>query len=189
MLDVALNFFADELNTYVAARAGTAVGKVKPSAIVDDQGKYSIDEDSIGAALINVEEVTTVKSQRRQYDYVDGQHVVVEPDIKLNLYVLFAAHYKVYTEALKFISHVVTFFQSHASFRQQEFPTLDPRIEKMTAELQSVNYEQLNQIWAYIGGKQLPSVIYKIRMIVLQDPAVLQLQPPVTQIETELTSK
>ena len=38
------------------------------------------------------------------------------------------------------------------------------------------------QVWAFIGGKQLPSVIYKVRMVALQDrqPAV---GVPITRID------
>ena len=61
------------------------------------------------------------------------------------------------------------YFQAHSSFTFEEYPALDPRIGKLTVELQSLNYEQLNQVWAFIGGKQLPSAIYKFRMVVLQD--------------------
>ena len=59
----------------------------------------------------------------------------------------------------------------------------------MTVELQSLGYEQLNQIWAFIGGKQLPSVIYKVRMIVLQDETPAGIQPPLTVINTQIHSQ
>jgi hypothetical protein len=111
---------------------------------------------------------------------------VLEPELKLNLYVLFAANFKKYEEALKYISYVLTYFQAHPAFTSVEYPALDPRIEKLTAELQSLSYEQLNQIWAFIGGKQLPSVIYKIRMVSIQSLAPRAIQPPVMEINTNL---
>ena len=73
----------------------------------------------------------------RQYTYVNGQHVINEPDLKLNLYIMFAANFKVYEEALKYLSYILLFFQTHPFFDQQVFPDLDPRIDKLTAELQS----------------------------------------------------
>jgi len=111
---------------------------------------------------------------------------VLEPELKLNLHLLFAANFKVYDQALKYISHVLTYFQSHPSFTSVEYPPLDTWIEKLTTELQSLSYEQLNQVWAFIGGKQLPSVIYKVRMVSLQAMVPTLIQPPITEINTNL---
>ena len=120
---------------------------------------------------------------------VKRQHIVSEPELKINLYVLFAANFKQYEEALKYISYVLMYFQSHSVFTPEQYSDLDPRIEKLTAELQSLNYEQLNQIWTFIGGKQLPSVIYKVRMVSLQDDTPKDIQPPVTTTNTNIYSR
>jgi hypothetical protein len=53
-------------------------------------------------------------------------------------------------------------------------------------KLQSLSYEQLNQMWGFIGGKQLPSVIYKFRMVIVQDTEPSAYLPPVTAITTDL---
>src|ERR1051325_4502310 len=156
MLDIALQFLSDELNTYFVTRTASDTVKVKPSKVVDEAGKYAFGQESIAASLINVEEERTVKSHLPEFTYVNGQHVVKEPQLRLNLYVLFAANFKQYDQALKFIAFLLTFFQAHPSFTPDAFPGLDPRIEKLTLELQSPTFEQLNQIWAFLGGKHLP---------------------------------
>jgi len=189
MLDIALKFLRDELNTYLLTRSGSDTIKVKLSKVVDEAGKYAFEQELIGASIINIEEERTVKTHLPEYTYVNGQHVVREPELKLNLYVMFAANFKIYDEALKFISHILTYFQSQPSFTREEFPGLDPRIEKLTLELQSPGYEQLNQIWAFIGGKQLPSVIYKVRMVILEPEAPAAVQPPLTKLGTVIQSK
>ena len=99
---------------------------------------------------------------------MQGQHVVREPVLRLNLYVLLAANFKDYKEGLKYLSFLLVYFQSHPSFTAQEFPGLDPRLEKLTLELLSLSFEQLNQVWAFLGAKQLPSVLYKVRLVVLE---------------------
>ena len=40
-----------------------------------------------------------------------------------------------------------------------------------------IELQRLNQIWAFIGGKQLPSVVYRIGMVVLQDEAEAMVNP------------
>ena len=191
MLDIALKFLTSELNTYLSTQmTSTSEEVVRMSKLVDDAGKYAF-ENSIAASIINIEEDRVFKSQTPDRIYTNGQHIVLEPELKLNLHVIFAANFDVknYDQALKYISYVLTFFQSHSAFTSVEYPALDPSIEKLTIELQSLSYEQLNQVWAFIGAKQLPSVIYKVRMVSLQSIAPTLIQPPIVEINTNLYSQ
>lgn len=189
MLDVALKFLAKELNSYLLTRTGSEFGKAEISKLVDDTGKSVLKEDQLGVSLIHLEEERILRSQVPEPRLAGGKHVLLEPPLKLNLHVLYAARFTQYDQSLRYLSHVLTFFQAHPSFTPEAYPGLDARIEKLTAELQSLNYEQLNQIWAFIGGKQLPSAIYKVRMVLLQDTAQTAIQQPLTQLETNLHSR
>jgi len=189
MLDVAITFLKDELNSYLLARTGSDTVKAALSKVVDEAGKYAFDNDSIGCSIINIEEERLLKSHLPDYRTVNGQHVVLEPELRLNLHVLFAANFTHYDQALKYISYVLTFFQAHPLFGVDQYPALAPDIGKLTVELMSLNYEQLNQVWAFIGGKQLPSVVYRVRMVTLQDAAQTAVQLPLTTISTTIQSR
>jgi hypothetical protein len=169
MLDVALEFLVKNVNAWLALRTGTDFGKLELSHIVDDSGKWMITKEHIGVALINVEEERVLKSQLPDTTLVNGRNVILQPELKLNLHVLFAANFTRYDQALRYIALVLTYFQAHVLFKGGEYPGLDSRIEKLSTELQSLSYEQLNQVWAVVGSKQLPSMIYKVRMVALQD--------------------
>lgn len=193
MLDLALLFLKNELNTYLSTHLSTPTAantvEVRLSKLVDEAGRYAIAEETLGITVINIEEDRTFKSHVPEYAYSNGQHLVLEPDLKLNLHILIAANFKQYDQGLKYISLVLTFFQSHPFFDSTTYADLDPRLEKLVVELQSLSYEQLNQVWAFIGGKQLPSVIYKVRLVVLQDQGLTTIQPPITQINTILQGR
>jgi hypothetical protein len=189
MIDIALQFLRAELNTFLLTATGSDRIKVELSSVVDDTGKYAFAQDLIGASIINIEEERTVKTHLPQYAYLNGQHVISEPDLKLNLYLLFAANFKVYNEALKYLSYILIYFQSHPSFTQEEFPGFDSRIEKLILELQSPTFEQWNQIWGFNGGKQLPSIMYKLRMVILQPDVPESVQPPLTRIGVTIHSR
>lgn len=186
MLDVALNFLAAELNGYLVARgarkATEELGRVEVGRLVDDAGKWAITDDRIGAALIHIEEERVMRAQLPETVLSGGKHIVLEPKLKLNLHVLFASKFQKYDEALRSLSHVLTFFQSHPVFTTDSYPGLDPRIERLTVELQSLSFEQLNQVWAFLGAKHLPSAIYKVRMVALQDTAPADVQQPVSEL-------
>jgi len=51
---------------------------------------------------------------------------------------------------------------------------------------QSLSFEQLNQLWATIGGKQLPSVVYRIRLVAVQDVEPVAIQRPVTEVSAAI---
>ena len=186
MIDSALKFLMNEINAYLFARTGVGTGGVDLARLVDDTGKVALKDDTIGAALVNVEEERVLKSQLPDTAFVNGRHVQVQPDLKLNLHVIFAANFKTYTIALQQLSWLLTFFQAHPGFTPDRYPSLDPRIEKLAPELLSLTFEQLNQMWGFIGGKQLPSVVYRVRLVALQDLEPAAVQPPVTAIRGTL---
>lgn len=189
MLDVALKFVTDELNAFISARTGTDTVQVKLTRFPNDAGNGYAFDGSLGLTVINLEEERTGKSQLPTHAYVNGQHVVREPDVKINVLVLIGANFKQYDEALRYLSLVMVFFQSHPVFTPDGYPALDPEIERLAVDLQSPGYEQLNQIWGYVGTKQLPSAVYKVRMVVLQDAGPTAVRPPVTGITTATSGR
>lgn len=189
MLDSAVKFLADEVNLYVKRRTASDVVKVIPGGLADDSGKWAVMEGSIGLALVNVEEERVLRSQVPDREIVSGQQVVRQPELKLNLHVVFAVRHKEYDHALRYLSYVLTFFQAHPTFTPDEYPGLDANIEKLNLELLSYGPEQLNQLWAYIGAKYLPSAVYRVRMVVLQDVEPQAIGRPITALETRLDDR
>ncbi len=184
MLDSAVKFLADEVNLYLKRQTASDLIKVVPKGLAADDGKWAVDEGSIGLALVNVEEERVMRAQVPERVFLNGNHVVLEPQLKLNLQLVFAARHSTYGHALRYLSYVLKFFQAHPSFTPDEFPALDRDIEKLNVELVSYGPEQLNQLWAYIGTKYLPSAVYRVRMVVLQDTEPRGIGKPITELET-----
>jgi hypothetical protein len=190
MIDIALTFLKDELNTHLHTHGMDAsMVEVVVSNIVDEAGKYAIKQGQTGICLFNIEEDRILKSHLQENIYAHGQHVVVEPDLKVNLHILIASKMQSYVQALKTISAILAYFQSHGSFTVGAYPALDPKIGKLVVELQTLNYEQLNQLWSFVGGKQLPSVVYKVRIVVLQEQVQSRVRPPVLVVKNTLEGR
>lgn len=189
MLDVTLEFLTTELQAYLVRRTGAAggeLGGVTPRRLVDDAGKYTLGDGQIGATLVHVEEERALKTSLPETTMVGGLAVRRPPPLNLSLHVLFAINFQHYPTALRYLSLLLTFFQAHASFSPAEFPRLDSRIDKLTVELLPLTYEQLNQLWAFVGAKQIPSAAYRVRMVSLQDAESIAGGPPITSIHTEV---
>ena len=194
MLDVAINFLAAQLDAYRRARGNLmppgqgepAKPWVVPTRIANDKGELLVAKDSIGVALVNIEEERTAPEQLPDVRRIGTRNVVFEPELRLNLTLLFAASDdggKAYGDALKSLSMLLTFFQANPSFSPDRHPALDPRITKLSLKLLTPTYEQLNPLWSFVGGKQLPSALYHARMVALQDEQPASVGEPIVEID------
>lgn len=190
MLNVAVSFLAEQFNAYLLRRTGsTTLGRVVPGNVVDETGKLAIASGSVGLALVNIEEERVMREQAPARVMVRGREMTLQPEIRLNLTLLFVARMASYDMTLKALSNVLTFFQANPAFSAEDYPALDARIGKLVMELHSVGPETLNQLWAAIGAKYQPSVLYRARLVTIQDQEPLSFGEPITDIGFEVHEK
>ncbi len=187
MLDTALETLRAEIQDYLKNTSSLGINNETVISLcnVMTQGNEINIKESLGLTLINIEEEKTLKSQVTYRKNTEGSVLNFNPEIKLNLYILIAANFDNYETALKYISCVLNFFQGKAVFDHTNTPSLDPSIEKLIAELYTMTFEQQNYLWASVGAKMIPSLLYKIRMLVVQESVVTSVAPFVTKIITE----
>ena len=93
-----------------------------------------------------------------------------------------------YIEGLKQLSKVIGFFQARNVFTKEAFPLLasiDPAIEKLVVELYSYSFEQMYNFWSVIGTSYLPSVLYKVRVLKIQENEAFGLDLPIEKISID----
>jgi len=170
MIDKIIKIIESELTNYLDIVAGLeepASNIVEVSHLFNSSGEPI--PSGLGISLVNIEEERINKANDPYVKTVDGI-TKVNPEIRLNLFVLFSANFDTnYTEALKFISYVIRFFQSKQVFTPKNTPSLDSEIKKIITELHPMSFEQQNYLWGMVGGKYLPSALYKLRLLVVQE--------------------
>jgi hypothetical protein len=121
--------------------------------------------------LVNLQEETTLKNSPH-YRQENGRTVYRNPPISLNLFILFAAlHGDQYETSLKRLSRVVEFFQWR---KELSFATLSPERGGISLDisvfmdLYSLTFEQVNHLWGTLGGKQVPFVLYRARLVTVE---------------------
>lgn len=174
MIDTVLLFLKNELNEYLGRQADGLSPDGKEDAVVFLDGEkmdpVSFRLGAVTTLLINVEEEHLMRSADPYARIAaDGSVYGVRPDIRLNLFVLFVAHYKVYDQALAQISRIVQFFQSHRVFERQRAPTLPDAVERLIVELMTLPFSEQNDIWNALRTTYHPSLLYRIRMLVYED--------------------
>ena len=186
MIDVALRFLCTEFNAHLLKRTGASLGAAEPGPLADDKGAWVVPLDTARLALFQVDEERAMREPLPERLLIGGREVVMPPPLKLNLVVLFAGRFQQYDQALRTLSHVLTFFHAHPVFTPADSPGLPEGMDRLSADLLSFGPEQLNQMWSCFGAKHLPCVVYRLRMVVLQDTEPTGTGAPITTIETVL---
>jgi len=118
-------------------------------------------ENKVVVSLVNLEEESTLKNTRGYQRTASDGLRFRQPPVYLNLYLLFCCNYTQYQPALKRLSLVLTFFQTRKSF-------------------------DVASAMGSLGGRQLPSLMYKARLVKVEDPNAYKELPPIEEIEKNL---
>jgi len=119
-------------------------------------------------SLVNIEKDRISKSQEN-FSRLDDRVVYKNPKVYLNFFVLFSINRTDYNDALKWLSRIIQYFQHQNVFTAGSNPSLDSRIDKLILDLYSINREQFNHLWGALGGKYLPSALYKLRVVGIEE--------------------
>ncbi len=92
------------------------------------------------------------------------------PVVYLNLHLLFSVPVITsnYSSAINMLGIITEFFQTKNVIDVSQDNINDDnyiRLEKLVFELYSLSFEQMNHLWGVLGGKYMPSVLYKVRLI------------------------
>ncbi|KAF2080768.1 MULTISPECIES: DUF4255 domain-containing protein [Flavobacterium] len=141
-------------------------------------------KNAVALTIINLDEEATLKNFPNHI--IENTKTIYKNSIiNLNLFILFSANRDKYINSLKDISKIIEFFQGKKLFTQAN--TIFNRNSsamsnvdnfRFTVELYTPTFEELNYIWGTLGGKQLPSALYKVSMI--------QIERNIAQAEGEL---
>ena len=155
MIDSALSFLSSELNEYLKNRSNDQESTrivLSNVAISGESGtSVGFPDNHLGMSLINIEEERVFKDQRTAFKNADGITEHMNPELKLNLYILISANYQDsiasgtsvdYEEGLKQLSYVISYFQAKNVFTKDNTPGLaNTTISKLVVELYSYNFE------------------------------------------------
>ena len=170
MIEKTLNFIASELNGFLGNRFPSKEEHAVVASLSNTDGSSAARiESRLVISLVNIERETAAPSfgpaARAQGGYANYQ-----PPLHLNLYVLVSASFSSnYDQALKFLGVALGFFQAKPNFDARSGPAFPRELDRLSLELVSLSIQELNNLWAILGTKYLPSALYKVRMLTLQE--------------------
>lgn len=182
MIAPAFILLKNQLAAYIASLndGGSEQDVVLGNVAALDNTDASADmEKRLILSLVNIEEESTLKNTPNFTRSLTGITYRNAP-VFLNLYMLVTAHFDSYESALERLSNTIQFFQSKSSFTLLNAPA-DSLLQdshftagvyddmQVHLELFSLSFEQLNHLWGSLGGKQWPSVLYKVRLVRIEE--------------------
>ena len=188
MIDKTFQFILDELNGYLALRYPSSEAHAVLSSPSNQDGTLPAQiENKLVLTLANVEREPAASGSAMQLRPHNGEYVRVSPALKLNVYVLMSAYFgNNYGEALKFLSSAMGFFQGKPMYSREDAPDFPRGLERLSLEMVNLSLQDLNNLWGNLGGKYLPSVMYKARMLTIQEDWITERVPEITGTETTL---
>lgn len=192
MIETALLLLKYELINFLT-------GKDPANVVIDNIGLLETANgntltENIVITLVNIEEESALKNQSPQKRPFIKSAVYQNPPIYLNLYILFTCNYSGdhYQLALRRLSYIIQFVQSKNSFSTAssvaaaslDLSQLGVSDLEFTLELYTLTFEQINHLWGSLGGRQVPFVLFKMRLVAITDRSAVREVPLIEEIRT-----
>jgi hypothetical protein len=174
MIGDVLCLLRDRLNAYLRASLPDAGGDSAEERVqlIDGEKSDPIEFrlNALTVLLVNIEQETSQRSTD-PYLRTPGEPGLrkLQPEIRLNLYVLFVARFKAYEQGLNQLGLVIRFLQGHRALDHDNTPGLAPQIQKLVLELVTLPLSEQNEIWSALRINYHPSVLFRVRMVVFKD--------------------
>lgn len=196
MIYEAIQIISEQLNNYLTSAGLSNLVTLQNVAMLEtSEDNASKLNGKVILTLINLEEESTLRNLPN-YKVIDKQTTEYRnPPVNMNIYLLVSANCNTYTNSLRAISKTIEFFQGKKVFtsenttyeEKEDFDVLGSF--KLIVELYTASFEQLNHVWGTLGGRQLPSVIYKIQLVEIDRKALLGAEKVILHVNDTLKFK
>lgn len=171
MIDLLLTEMTATLNLYFGLRSKGGSADLFSCQIADisthdknaEGGGEDVFTNKVVLTLVSIEEENAMKNNYPLREAGAG-FIKEKSAVYINAYLLFSARYETYATSIEAISQVISCFQAS---RRVSF-TVDGEEQDAVLQLHNLGFENLNNLWTVMGGRYLPSVIYKARVLMFQ---------------------
>lgn len=180
MIDHALLIVRNELQAHLTAVGNSTEAKLGNVAEIGSSTTPDL-RNKVLLSVVNLQEERTLKNTPAYVrDDVALRVRYENPPVFLNLALLVTATHTDYVNALRALSRAMLFFQHRTVLTHdnvapnsisQDAPTqnADRLAEfKLIFNLWSPTFEEVNDMWGMLGGKQFPFALYSMRMLELK---------------------
>lgn len=196
MIYEALQILSEQLDNYLTTSGLNNLVVLENIAMIETTSENSDKlTNKVVLTLLNLEEETTLKNLPNYTVINKSTTEYRNPPIHLNLFLLISGNCNTYVNSLRCISKTIEFFQGKKIFTaentiyetKEDFEALNNF--KLITELYTPTFEELNYVWGTLGGRQLPSVIYKIQLVEIDRKELTGIGKVITEITDKLKTQ
>ena len=193
MIGDILQIVAKEVSVFIDAQSKIPSGKKsvvlhKPNST---SGDFNLPDNAISLSLLNIEEELSTKSAMVKKRVENRKVYTQNPEVNLNLQIIFISNFaNDYINELNYITKVVEFFQQRSVFTPENTKGLDTfKIEKLSFKLNTLPLNEQGSVWGLLGGKYMPSIVYRVGLIPIQDEEQLSKVKIVKTVDIDTKKK
>ncbi|HEY8037527.1 MAG TPA: DUF4255 domain-containing protein [Methylobacter sp.] len=175
MIADVLVLLKNRLNAHFQSLSGTGLADAGEDKVVFVDGDQKPDSinfklGAVSLLLFNIER-DVISRQADNYARIadDGTTRKVNPEININLNIMFVAKFKDYEQSLHYLSLILSYFQINHYLDQQNAPELSKSIDHLVLELNTQTTAQQNELWGILRSSYLPSLVYKVKALAFID--------------------
>ena len=196
MIYEALQILSEQLDNYLTISGLNNLVVLENIAMIETTSENSDKlTNKVVLTLLNLEEETTLKNLPNYTVINKSTTEYRNPPIHLNLFLLISGNCNTYVNSLRCISKTIEFFQGKKIFTaentiyepKEDFEALNNF--KLITELYTPTFGELNYVWGTLGGRQLPSVIYKIQLVEIDRKELTGIGKVITEITDKLKTQ
>lgn len=189
MIYEAIQIISQQLDGYLSSAGLSNLVVLENIALFETSSENAEKlNNKVVLTLLNVEEEATMKNLPN-FKVIDKTTTEYRnPPVHLNLFLLISGNCNTYTNSLRSISKTIEFFQGKRTFTSEN-TVYEPKEDfdvlgqfKLIVELHTPTFEELNYVWGTLGGRQLPSVIYKIQLVEIDRKLLAGTSKVITEI-------
>jgi hypothetical protein len=163
MIDSVLLFVLDELNVFLSSRFQSSEKHAVLSNVVELDGSESLAiEDKLILSFVNIQREGGRPAPVPQLS--PGSHAASGREFTISLLISANLGGHHYAGSLQLLSAAIRFFEDRAVLPATLSPDLPPEIERISVEMANMTFQELENLWSLLGGRYLPSALYKVRV-------------------------
>jgi hypothetical protein len=174
MIDLALGLVRQRLDEHLQQHFSVEEPLVALSPPTDGEGRPAPEvRDRLALFAVSIAEDTLPRDRRGL-----GRLSMAEP-LHLDIHLMLAAAQEAarYGEGLKLLSAAMAFLQAHPVMTPLTTPEMPAGLSQLSLEISNLRPEEMGQLWAGFGGRYLPSVLYKLRSVVIDGSVLRRVDP------------
>lgn len=139
-------------------------------------------EGYVSISLVSIERDTSAGISFNRKNVSDNKSAKSIPSWDMNIYVLIAAVFpkKQYGDSLKIITEILKIVQANSVLNFGEYNY------KVIVEPYNISIQELSNLWSINGGTYYPSIVLKIRSIIIDSNKIIQVDTNINQTDLDI---